>query len=246
MRSRDVTKLIIFIIGINEEKNIGPLVKSLPAIKPDAVWFFDGPWKNGEPGDKSKDKTKENFEDACIACQAVHKFEYLWIDLRILYDSESDKRNRAIKIIEDTYSSINEPIWLMWMDADEEIRLPYGPAFYNLKQDLAPFENNFAIKLRTYTYNDPKAFLDGVRIFPGKQGNHFHTGAIMLLHDKEHKLIDDWHPTRQVIADPSKLLPYSFQFIHIINKWNLRDFKRLERKKECYFDEIRGVCKYGK
>lgn len=163
-----MTKLAVCIVAMNEEKTILSCLNSVIPLNPDSIWFFDGPWKNGEPGDKSSDNTKLIFSDFKEYAKNLNGIKCHWIDNRILYDNESEKRNRALKIIEDTYG-IEDHLWILIIDGDEEIILPYGPKKYDLSHDLIPFEHGFCCKIRTYLYNEPKAFLDGVRIIPGNK-----------------------------------------------------------------------------
>lgn len=235
-----MSKLVVCIIAYNEECTITDALKSALLIKPDAIQIFDGAWKHGGPTIDSTDRMKQRIE---IFAEHTEIPVSLSEPGDAYFEDQSAKRNQAMISIREEFGS---DTWVLVLDGDEEIILPYGPREFDLKKHLEGLESIGLATIRAYAYGEPESFVDGLRLFHLGKKVHYYSERTMTLHDENCQMVQNYDP-ESVAAKNHTEIPWTnyiqIKNFHIVNAWINRTQERLRIKDQYY--KFRTSCPAG-
>jgi len=139
------------------------------------------------------------------------------------YRNPSEKRNEQLKDIFNEFG--NERYYTFWFDDDEEIRFTNGREEIWLRDYLKNYD--VPIFLNTFGWNSEKPMLTP-RFIPGNNGYHWHTERAMCIHDSNCNIVFDWTPGQE----KQELDILTNHEMFIVNKWNKKSRKELQRKSQ--------------
>jgi len=234
-----MSKLVVCIIAYNEECTITDALKSALLVKPDAIQVFDGAWKHGGPVPDSTDRTETRIEIFASHCEIPISFHECG---GAFFEDQASKRNQALISIREEYGS---DTWVLILDGDEEIILPYGPREFDLKKYLEGMEPIGLGTIRAYAFGEPESFVDGLRLFHLGKKVHYYTEKTMTLHDEHCNTIQNYDPERPsfIVVTHGNWSFINIKQFHIVNAWMNRTQERLRIKDQYY--KFRTSCPAG-